>query len=883
VRVVKPNQIGVLSRPYDHENKYWLSVAGLVLFPFAEPRYPMSESALWLLLGKELGAVPVDECMPKARGEILLRAKAYAPRGEPQRALRVAVELDGKPLKELAVIGDRMWKDGVPTDPEPFVTREITWHDAFGGPAFKRNPLGKGHRPTNGAPLPNIENPRRLVTSMRQLRDPVGVGPYDITWPQRMRRAGRYDKDWLENLYPGLARNIDWRFYNVAPPDQQIAGFFRGDEEIVMHNLHPEQPRLRCKLPEVVLRCFMRRKPRIGDEVQTELEMNLDTVWLFPHASSGVLIYHGRAPIREDDAADVVTLYLACEDRGQPRSLEHYGEVLEKRLESEDGAVAALDDAALMPKLRGAMKKPPAPYDEDFELIRPEHLRYKNLRKKGEREVERARDVLRQHGLDPDVHGPRPPEDIDPDAPVEELVARADKAEKELLEHRRRLAEQSEREEAELRALCEQAGIDFDELRKEWHGPMKGGPPEPQAQTILGRMKGLREAARQAGADVREIEGYLDDPKFVERLHELDRHALDAYRRTAQEQDAPGMRTEQESAKLRAELLAAHRRGESLAGRDLTGARLAGIDLSGANLEGALLEACNLSQAKLSRANLQRAVLVRANLTAAALDGANLKGANLSKAECNGASFLDCDLEEALLLKMKLVSTSLEGVNLGRAIVHETTFEQCSFSRARADGTMFRELDLTGTSFRQASLIDATFFKCVLDGADFSEGQLRSTTFLDCRGTRAIFARARGKSLRAVTGTELVECDFRGAELEGACLRATKLKGSDFTDAQAPMADFSESDLTDARLYHLRAQRALFIRTDLTRANLVGANLLEALLSKAILKGADLRGTNLYQADLALVQGDKETRLNDALMVRARIKPFHRQKIQDID
>jgi uncharacterized protein YjbI with pentapeptide repeats len=883
VRVVKPNQIGVLSRPYDHENKYWLSVAGLVLFPFAEPRYPMSESALWTLLGKELGAVPVDECMPKLRGEILLRANAYAPRGEPHQAVRVAVELDGKPLKELAVIGDRIWKDGVPTDPEAFVMKEIRWESAFGGPAFKRNPLGKGHRPKNGAPLPNIENPRRLITSARQLRDPVGFGPYDITWPQRMRRAGRYDKDWLENLYPGLARNIDWRFYNVAPPDQQVAGFFRGDEEIVLHNLHPEQPHLRCKLPEVQLRCFMRRRPRAGDEVQVELEMNLDTVWLFPHARMGVLVFHGRAPIREDDAADVATLYVACEDLGQPRSAEHYGEVLEKRLDKEHGMVAALDDAALMPKLRGNMKKPPAPYDEAAELMAPEYLRYKNLRKKGEREIERARDVLRRHGLDPDVHGPQPAEDIDPNATVEELIARADKAEKELQEHRRRLAEASEKEESELRGLCDQAGIDFDELRKEWRGPWKGGPPEPRAQDILGRMERLRDAARQAGADVREIEGYLADPSFVARLHDMDRQAMDGYRHNAQEQAAPEARTEEESAKLRADLLAAHRRGESLADRDLTGARLAGIDLSGANLEGALLEGCNLSQANLSRANLRRAVLVRANLTGATLDGANLKGANLSKAECNGASFLDCDLEEALLLKLKLVSTSLEGVNLRRAMVHETEFERCSLSRARADGVLFKELDLTATNFRGASLKDATFLTCVLDQADFTEGQLCTTTFLECRGTRAIFARVKGKSLRAVIGTELVECDFRGAELEAACFRGTKLAGSDFTDAKAPMADFSESNMQRCRLYHIIAQQSLFIRTDLTQSNVVGADLRGALLSKAILKGTDLRGANLYQADLAMVQGDKETLLNDALMVRARIKPFYRQKVQDLD
>ncbi|KYG09376.1 hypothetical protein BE21_18275 [Sorangium cellulosum] len=883
MRVVKPNQVGVLSRPFDHNNKYRFCVTGLILFPFAEPRYPMSESSLWLLVGKELRETAIDESMPKQNGEILLRADAYAPQGKPHRVVRAAMELDGKLMKEIAVVGDRVWKNGVPTEPEPFTVKSLRWEDAFGGEGFKPNPIGKGYKPREGSPLPNIEDPKHLITSMRQTPEPAGVGTYDITWPQRMDKAGTYDKEWLDHYYPGLARNIDWGFFNVAPRDQQIQGFFRGDEEIVLRNLHPEKPELRCKLPGVKLRCFLRRTRRSGEEVQTELAMNLDTLWLFPGAAHGVLVFHGVAPVREDDAADVSLLCLACEDLGRPKPMDHYERVLEQRLSKEHGALASLDDRPLMPDLRGDMKRPPSPYDEMADLVAHEQLAYKNMMKRGDRQVESARALLIAHGLDPDEHGPVPEDPIDTTAPLDEVLARAKNIEEELLE-RRRLAEESMAStEAELAQICAAHGIDFDEIKKEWRGPWKGGPPRPAAEEHIARMRQLAADSRAAGFDAREIDEYLADPSFVEMMHEQDRAQLEAYRIGAQDRSEPDLRSAEDSLRLREELLAAHARGESLAGRDLTGADLSGIELPGANLEEALLERCDLSRANLAGANLRRAVLVRAALSDARLDGANLEGANLSKAVCERTSLSGCCAVDAQLIDARLSQVNLDGANLERATLNETTLDRCSFRQVRAEGLLLDDLDLTGASFAGAHLVDAVFMKCGLDRADFSGADLAGATLFKCRGRNAIFAGIHGRSLRVVEGTFLEDCDFRAAQLEEACLRGISLVGCDFTGAHAKLSDFSECDLQDARFYRARARQSRFIRADLRRANLVGADLLDALLSKANVAGADLSGSNLYQADLSLVQGYREAKLTDAITARMRTQPLYADKIQDLD
>ncbi len=883
MRVVKPNQISLLSRPYDHDNKYRICVTGLILFPFSEPGYPMSESALWLLAGKELGDAVLDASMPKQNGEILMRASAYAPQGKPLGVVRAAVELDGRPFKEIAVVGDRVWKSGVPTAPEPFVVKPIRWENAFGGAGFKPNPVGKGYQPKEGSPLPNIEDRWRLITSMNQAPEPTGVEPYDLTWPQRLEKAGTYDKAWFDKYYPGLARDLDWGFFNVAPSDQQIQGFFRGDEELVLKNLHPDRPELRCRLPSVQLRCLMRRKQRSGAEVDAEIEMKLDTLWLLPEAAHGILVFHGTARVREDDASDVSVLCLGCEDLGEPKPLEHYQKVLEQRLSKENGAIAALDDRPLMPRLRGDMVRPPSPTDEMAAIVALEHLAYKNMMKKGERHVMETRAVLVAEGLDPDEHGPAPFEDADMTGSLEEVLARMAKIEKELLEKRARAEAALKEAEVELQQICAESGLDFEEIQQEWRGAGRAGPPELSAEKDLARMKLLADDSRAAGFDAREIDDYLADPQFVAMIVAQDRAKLDAYRVGAQDQPTPEPLRDDASAALRAELLATHARRESLAGRDLTGADLAGIQLPGANLEEALMERCNLTSANLTGANLKRAVLVRATLCDARLDGANLEGANLSKADCSRASFEGGLLRDAMLIETRLSSASLDGVTLERAMLNDAKLDHCSLREIKAEGILLDGLDLDGTSFAGAGLADAVFMKCALDRVDFTGANLASATLFGCRAVGASFAEINGKSLRIVEGTTLEDCDFAEANLETACLRGTRLVRCDFTAARAPLADFSECDLTDARLDRLYARQARFVRADLTRVSLASADLFEASLTKAVLLGTQLSGANLYQADLALVRADTETRLDGTITTRVRFKPMYSNKVQDLD
>jgi hypothetical protein len=63
-----------------------------------------------------------------------------------------------------------------------------------------------------------------------------------------------------------------------------------------------------------------------------------------------VAIFRGVTVVSEDDAADVRELVVGCERRGsEPRSVEHYRQVLARRLDRKKAHIHALRESDLMP------------------------------------------------------------------------------------------------------------------------------------------------------------------------------------------------------------------------------------------------------------------------------------------------------------------------------------------------------------------------------------------------------------------------------------------------------------------------------------------------------------------------------------------------------
>src|SRR5262249_5048033 len=161
-----------------------------------------------------------------------------------------------------------------------FKRMPLEWQRAFGGNGWGRNPIGKGFPEPGGAVqvLPNIEDPRNLIKSQSDRPEPSGYGSYDPSWPQRASKLGTYGREWLENESPGFATDLDVGFFNAAPEDQQISGFFNGDELLIVENMHEDVPRLECHLPGLSVRIFINNGASDATSDLKEVPARLDTV-----------------------------------------------------------------------------------------------------------------------------------------------------------------------------------------------------------------------------------------------------------------------------------------------------------------------------------------------------------------------------------------------------------------------------------------------------------------------------------------------------------------------------------------------------------------------------------------------------------------------------
>jgi uncharacterized protein YjbI with pentapeptide repeats len=879
MKTVKPMRLGVLTRPFEDERKSFLSVALLVFFPFDQPDRLLPDISMWKLIAAELGAEGVlDECMPKRSAEVLLSARAY-PRGAPQPACRVRLQMGGVD-RTLYVFGDRTWKLTGPTDPEPFASMPLNWSRAFGGEGFAKNPLGKGAKPVKGEagethPMPNVEDPQHLVRSTRDRPDPAALGPIDLTWPQRSVKTGTYDERWMKERYPGFPADFDWTFFNVASEGQRFAGFLRGGEPFSLENMHPDEGTLESRLPTGVARCFLSFKPEADELV--EVPTRIDTVWLFPHEKRGIVVYRGVAPVREDDAADVLHLLAAYEAEGAPKPEVHYRRALAERLDTRT-AIAVIRDRDLLPEMPPAGAHPDEHVSDMETLLATDRLVIGNAMRGAQKRIDDARaEITRQwdrkelEGHPLDLSGL--PERLPPmqDAPsLDDLPDVVEAAMKQAEEAKKKAEASIAEMEANGRALCKEHDLDYDKLVAEAKERERKARRRYSAKDQIEVMESQAVLLENAGMDASELRTRLADPALVEQLVGLEMKLNDAYRRMAHYMEPTLAGCEPPASE---ELTAGAKARRTFAGCDLTNAVLEGLDLGGIDLEGAFLEGAKLAGANLEKANLRNAVLTRADLTGARLAGADLTSANAGGAVLRGADLTGARLERAVLAKADFNGAKLTGAHLEGADLTETTIEGAVLDGADLKNVMLYKATLTDVSLRRANLTKTVFVQGTFRGVDLTEATCAGTVFMSIDGEGTRFDRADLGSARFVKDASFPRSSFQGARLVAANLRGTNLEGADLSDADLTGADLSEAKLQGANLQRIKAQDALFVRAHLERADLTHAILIQAVLQKAHVDGANFEGANLFRADALRMRGDAETRMQGAFVKRVRVLP----------
>jgi len=246
-----------------------------------------------------------DLVLTKKTTDVIIVGHAYAPEGKTVTQTDAGFKV-GPLQKLLRVFGDRTWGGFGASAPTPFEKMPLVYERAYGGADVKsktpdkdwewRNPVGTGFavsgRNASGLNLPNVEDPKKLIGSWDDRPAPAGFGAIECHWQPRVGFAGTYDDHWMKTRQPLLAEDMDDRYFQCAPADQQVPDFLRGGEAVILHNLHP-RGRIQFTLPKI----YLGFDTRFYDGSR-ELHKNrrLHTVILEPDFPRVSLVWHSALP-----------------------------------------------------------------------------------------------------------------------------------------------------------------------------------------------------------------------------------------------------------------------------------------------------------------------------------------------------------------------------------------------------------------------------------------------------------------------------------------------------------------------------------------------------------------------------------------------------------
>lgn len=361
--IIKPSRLSIAHQTEPSRDGALTTVSAHVLFDFADPKRFLTEQALWPMVTEQMpnGAI-FDKGQAKPKAELIIAGCALSPTDDPIEGIRVSARF-GPFRKQLAVFGDRFWQrteQGVRMSrPAPFLKMPIGDVQAFGGQGYTHNPRGKGFGARTlleagfDVPLPNVENPARLIKTIEDRPTPVHFGPIPADDPARLTLLGTYDQHWIDNVSPLKPEDFNPLYHCEAPHDQRFGDFFAGGETFEISGMSRGESSVGGQLPRLTARCFYERAQ---DGSLHETGMRCDTVTLFPNVGKATLTFRGLIRGEDRFAEDIASIMLAMEDAdAAPRDAAYYADVHQKRRSKSEGHKYALADYQLMPQVDEAV------------------------------------------------------------------------------------------------------------------------------------------------------------------------------------------------------------------------------------------------------------------------------------------------------------------------------------------------------------------------------------------------------------------------------------------------------------------------------------------------------------------------------------------------
>ncbi|MGB1109361.1 MAG: DUF2169 domain-containing protein [Gammaproteobacteria bacterium] len=946
MQVIKSLNASILTRSFSYQGEDILAIGVAWGFRLSADE-PVLEQAIWNALSEaEASGGALDMGMPKANAEFLVFGDFHSPTGQPVKGGRVSVKLAER-KKELAVQGDRHWLRGVAgiignSEPRPFLAMPINYERAFGGDGYADNPEGIGFKDEISPegevrrPLPNIEYPHKLIGSENDRPPPAGYARLDVTWAARTKLAGTYDDQYLRTRLPGLPDDVDWRFFQETPEDQQFPGFLRGDEAFEIHHMNPEHSRLQGKLPGVKGRIFVNQETETGTHFR-ELPTELDTVVFLPGQDVGVVIHRATVGVIDDEFPEIKHVLLAHENLGDtPRSLEHYEEQFRLRTDREEGFKYAMFTIPLIPE--GCQC--------GFERIQDENpstteaLAAANMSNYADEQVRKAKE-LAQEKLDEAVRK------------QEEMIEKLEKQDLDMDTSlmRQQLAELKKQAVADLdpdKAERTQEELEIRAILEKILPGAQDKPPKPDLtrlnlkafDELRDYLLAMEEKQRKLAAD-----RLRDNMKGMDEAHGgklMDK--LDALKKIETPDGAPLPVDDIKKGYDLSSVIEAIEnplpadpppsplpRPGLLAAIEQTKLRLQEAQTKLDEMQRELCKTMPMEEAKstlqeqLSKSNLSDTLERLRESEAAASEGEE----QIRKGYAMGAHMVtgisphageEATRAEALLTAhsrnracayrdfafVDLSGQDLRGVDLSKCYLEYADLTDTDLSGANLNGAILSHARLNGTNLSHASIKEGNLGGCNIERCDFSGADLSGTTLsqskiLASRFVDARFGEHQGQFLETIcrgvdfSGAQMARSNFIELEWTDCRFVGTELGESHFVTCRLDRAVFDQAHLASVNFITLKGESMSFrgarmknvrfvVDSEMPFARFDGAMLRESNLRDCLLNNASFNEADLSKADLSGAKLDSAN-LEKAIAVETQFRKadLHRAHLRGIN
>lgn len=898
MRVVKPLVQSLLHRKFDHNKKSYLSIVSIVFFDFKSQKL-CSEQDLYKYYGEVclpvFNAEVLDLCGRKKQPELIVNGYAY---GHYAQNGRTAVQVSLNNVnKTLSVWGERYWSNGKPSKPQEFEQIAVSWKNAYGGEGFAHNPHGKGRNYVqleNGSSikfLPNIEDPRNPIEHENEEYPAVGFGSLAIDYPERNLLMGTYDERWREEEFPGLAKDFDWAYFNQAPQDQRLSHLSPGDVA-VFTGMHPELAECRMVIPELKAKAFLRlnKDKELKEGFLQEVELDLTTLWAFPHLEKGFLIFEGVVEVERWFFVDDIVndLMGALEHTERPRTLSYYEEVFGLRIDPHIAAhyadvdrqlvdeefLGVKDRVVLGPALKNKLKKLLKDLKE-LEQKQIEHqAQYAHI-SLSDLPSEAIEFMQTDIG---DVLSTQFGEQVRSIEDLERLIDEGF----DLKEQSMRLLEQEQQEKSFLQRAREH--------KKE----IQQGQQSPVTLS--------KNEVKQAKRDIKELAARhgIVEPDVLTQKHEFKSLGVTSmsdkpsphYQHYEEMQQAKRefLHNSQEHSERR--LLSLLSKGEEASPElmeidslsfyqqeidDIEDIKLFLLKNKYFNeqqyqeyfIYDARISHCHFVQCDFSQAELNNIEFVNC-----IFESCRFISTKITKSEFESCRFKDCNFTGLEIEKSTLIDNHFENSrfnlsNIMLSSLYEQRFTTCSleqvdFLRNRLIGMCFDSCEMKQLSFTRGKLKALGFEKCTIESAAFViEALIEQMRFSHCQLSKMFF-----KTHSRFQDLEIIDTSDRESSWRELKINNILIKNSFMENC-----DFSKTHLLEGELKRSSFRDSLWMASILERITLHKISFAEAVLMGLISKASYFKKVTFFSAELSYIDIDSATVLDQCLMERANTVP----------